>query len=72
VVGDWTVPFDDMLTMRFTTCIFCSHRAQWAELRDTDSGYAMSVVVCFPCKRVAGAEERLQALVDARAQQWQC
>jgi hypothetical protein len=67
---DWLVAMDDLLTRRFTNCVFCSRPAEWAELRSTTSGYARTLAVCIRCKRSEGAEARLQALVEEHAQRW--
>ena len=64
---DWTVPMDDLLTLRWTRCLFCAGEAQRWELRSTANGFARTMAVCTRCMRDREIEDRLQALVEAPA-----
>ena len=61
---DWTVAYDDLLTMRWQRCIFCSGEAQRVELRSTARA-ARTMAVCTRCWRAKETERRLQALAEA-------
>jgi hypothetical protein len=65
---DWTVPFDDMLCLRWRTCVFCGQESDRVELRYLASGYAMSMGLCQRCVRADATEARRNALVAQQAQ----
>jgi hypothetical protein len=43
---DWTVPFDDILTVRFRTCQWCSQPADELDLWSGPSGEAAAIAMC--------------------------
>jgi hypothetical protein len=68
---DWTVPFDDLLTMRFHMCMFCAQPAHRLELRSAEDGFAMTVASCGRCLKADVGAVRRYRLVKQHAQRAQ-
>jgi hypothetical protein len=66
---DWTVPFDDILTMRFRTCQWCGEPAAHVELWSGPSGDAIAVAGCRRCLEADLHGTRRDALVAQQVQQ---
>jgi hypothetical protein len=66
---DWTVPFDDILTVRFRTCQWCAQPADELELWSGPSGEAMAVALCRRCRDADPHGTRRTALVEQQVQQ---
>lgn len=66
--ADWTIPFDDILCLRFRVCIVCAQPADRVELREGQAGFVMAMGLCARCVASDRTEARRTALVEAHAQ----
>ena len=66
---DWTIAFDDILTMRFRRCQWCSQPADELDLWSGPSGDAITVALCRRCRDADVTGARRNALVEQHAQQ---
>jgi NMD protein affecting ribosome stability and mRNA decay len=65
---DWTVPFDDILTVRFRVCVVCAQPADEMDLWSAPSGEAMAIAMCRRCGDADAIGARRTALVEEQAQ----
>lgn len=65
---DWVVAFDDQLTERWRSCIWCRADARRLELWSAADGFALAIASCHACLATASTGQRRQALVEAHAQ----
>jgi hypothetical protein len=66
---DWTVPFDDILTVRFRTCMVCAQPADELDLWSGPSGEAMCIAMCRRCRDADATGARRNLLVAQQVQQ---
>jgi hypothetical protein len=67
--ADWTIPFDDVLTLRFRTCMLCAQAADRLELWTAASDEAMALALCWQCLARDARGTRRSALVEAQVRQ---
>src|SRR4030095_11970456 len=65
----WTVPFDDILTVRFRTGMVCAQPADEMDLWSAPSGEALAIALCKRCAESDPTGRRGEALVEEHAQQ---
>jgi hypothetical protein len=66
--ADWTVPFDDILTVRFRVCQFYAQPAEEMDLWSGPSGEAMAIAMCRRCGDADPTGARRTHLVEEHAQ----
>ena len=66
---DWTIAFDDVLTVRFRVCQWCSERAAHLELWSGPGGDAMAIAGCRRCFEADTTGARRNHLVERQVQQ---
>jgi hypothetical protein len=67
--SDWTIPFDDILTMRFRRCQWCTQPADQLELWSGPTGDAITIVDCPRCRHADPDGQRRNALVAQQVAQ---
>ena len=66
---DWTIAFDDVLCLRFRTCMVCAQQADRVELWSGVDDEAMAIALCWQCLGRDVGGKRRGALVEAQVRQ---